>query len=41
LHHAFAAADLPAQNAAQIAFARFENVLPDRIVAEKGQRIRN
>ena len=29
LHHAVAAADLLAQNAAEIAFARFENVLPD------------
>ena len=41
LHHAVATADLLAQNAGEIAFARLENVLPDRIVAQEGQRIGN
>ena len=39
LHYALTSADLPSQNAAQIAFAGLEDVLPDRIIAEKGQSI--
>jgi hypothetical protein len=39
LHYALTAADLPSQNAAQIAFAGLEDILPDRIVTKKGQSI--